>query len=71
MSIYRVAAVQMASGSHVAANLHEVARLIGDAVSMGANLIILPESFALMAIQPLDNINISEKPGVGMLQDFH
>jgi nitrilase len=70
MSIYRVAAVQMASGSHVAANLHEVARLIGDAVSMGANLIILPESFALMAIQPVDNINISEKPGVGMLQDF-
>ena len=70
MSIYRVAAVQMASGSHVAANLHEVARLIGDAVSMGANLIVLPENFALMAMQPSDNISISEAAGVGMLQDF-
>lgn len=69
-SSYRVAAVQMASGSHVAANLHEVARLIGDAVDMGAHLIILPENFALMAMQPSDNTNISEAPGAGMLQDF-
>jgi nitrilase len=70
MSIYRVAAIQMASGSHVAANLHEVARLIGDAVSMGANLIVLPENFALMAMQPVDNISISETIGTGRIQDF-
>jgi nitrilase len=70
MSKYRVAAIQMASGSNVTANLHETARLISEAVSMGANLITLPENFALMAIHPTDNVALRESPGKGPLQEF-
>jgi len=70
MSKYRVAAIQMASGSNVNANLNEAARLILEAVNMGAKLIILPENFALMAIHPADSLKIGETPGQGPLQDF-
>ncbi len=68
--MYRVAAIQMASGSNVTANLNEAARLIGEAVNMGAQIVILPENFALMAIHSIDNINIREKQGTGPLQEF-
>jgi len=68
--MYRVAAIQMASGSNVTANLNEAARLIGEAVNMGAQIVILPENFALMAMHSIDNINIREKPGAGPIQEF-
>jgi len=68
--MYRVAAIQMASGSNVTANLNEAGRLIGEAVNMGAQLVILPENFALMAMHSIDNINIREKPGSGPIQEF-
>lgn len=70
MSIYRVASVQMTSGSNVTANLHETNRLIFEAVNMGAKLVILPENFALMAMHPIDNVDIREQHGSGLLQDF-
>ncbi|MDY6991812.1 MAG: carbon-nitrogen hydrolase family protein, partial [Pseudomonadota bacterium] len=54
----------------VNANLHEAARLIADAASMGASLVILPENFALMAIHQTDNLKIREPPGEGPLQLF-
>ncbi len=68
--MYRVATIQMASGSNVTANLHEAARLISEAVDMDAKLIILPENFALMAMHPTDTVNIREKPGSGPIQYF-
>jgi len=68
--MYRVAAIQMASGSNVTANLHEAARLINDAANMGAKLVILPENFALMAMHPSDNIKIREQYGNGPIQYF-
>ena len=43
--MYRVAAIQMASGSNITANLNEAARLISEAVHNGAQLVILPENF--------------------------
>ncbi len=70
MSTYRVAAIQMASGSQVTANLQIAAKLIKEAASMGAKLVILPENFALMAMQPIDNVHIREKQGSGPIQDF-
>ncbi len=66
----RIAAIQMASGSNVAANLQEAARLISEAVDMGAKLAILPENFALMAMHSTDNLDIREKYGTGTIQDF-
>jgi nitrilase len=68
--MYRVAAIQMASGSNVTANLNEAARLIGEAANMGAQLVILPENFALMAMHSIDNLNMREKPGTGPIQEF-
>jgi len=63
MTMYRVAAIQMASGPHVIANLSETGRLIGEAVNMGAKLIILPENFVIMGIKETDKVDIREKMG--------
>lgn len=43
----RVAAIQMVSGTDLAANLREAAVLIERAAAAGAQLIVLPETFAL------------------------
>ena len=42
----KIAAIQMASGPNIQANLDEGAKLIDDAVSQGADLLVLPENFA-------------------------
>ena len=65
-----VAAIQMASGTHPPANLHEAARLLGEAAKAGARLAVLPENFALMGMQEEDKLAIREQPGTGMIQDF-
>ncbi|MEE4378529.1 MAG: carbon-nitrogen hydrolase family protein [Candidatus Competibacteraceae bacterium] len=64
-----VAAVQMASGPHVEANLLEAERLIAKAAENGAQLIVLPENFAQMSRES-DKLTIREKPGDGPLQSF-
>ncbi len=68
--MYRVAAIQMASGPNITANLREAGRLINEAVNMGAELVILPENFALMGMHLTDNVNNCEKQGKGPIQDF-
>ena len=42
----KIAAVQMASGPQVHANLMEAARLIKEASEQGADMVVLPETFA-------------------------
>jgi len=44
----RVAAIQMASGPNVSANLAEAEQLIELAVDAGARLVALPEFFCIM-----------------------
>jgi len=68
--MYRVATIQMTSGSNVSANLHEAGRLIGEAANMGASLVVLPENFALMPMHSIDNVNIRENTDTGPIQDF-
>jgi len=63
------AAVQMASGPNVEANLLEAERLIAKAAESGARLIVLPENFAQMSREK-DKLAIREKPGDGPLQRF-
>lgn len=65
-----VAAIQMASGPNVSANLFEAQRLISMAVDAGAQLIVLPENFALMGMDEKAKVEIREKPGEGRLQSF-
>jgi len=70
MKTYKAAAVQMASGSNVTANLTEVGRLIDIAVQQGASLIVLPENFALMPVDEAERINAAEEFGSGTIQEF-
>lgn len=67
---HRVAAVQMASGPHVEANLEEAARLIGEAAEAGAELVVLPENFAIMGYQDTDKLKHAEPDGDGPIQAF-
>lgn len=68
--VVRVAAIQMASGPNVPANLAEAARLIELAVAAGAKLVVLPENFALMGLKESDKVAQREAPGKGPIQKF-
>lgn len=65
-----VAAIQMASGPNVGANLLEAERLITQAAAEGANLVVLPENFALMGEKDGSLLSIVEEEGTGPLQSF-
>ncbi len=64
------AAVQMASGPQLTANLLQAESLIAQAAKDGANLVVLPENFALMGHTEEDKLKIKEAHGSGRLQDF-
>ena len=66
----RVAAVQLASGPSVAANLNEARRLIAMAAKQGAKLVALPEYFAIMGMQDTDKVKVREEEGKGPIQQF-
>jgi predicted amidohydrolase len=64
------AAVQMASSPMLAANLEQAARLIGEAARGGAELVVLPESFALISDDSAAMLAAREKPEAGPIQEF-
>ena len=66
----KVAAVQMATGPNVNANLIEVERLIRDTADSGVGLVVLPENFAFMGRRDQDLLAIAEADGDGPLQAF-
>jgi len=66
----RVAAVQMVSGTGVAANLDAAAGLIADAARGGAALVVLPEYFCLMGQRDRDKVAVREREGSGPIQQF-
>jgi len=63
-----LAAVQMASGPHVEANLEEARRRIGEAAAAGAELVALPENFAIMGYRDTDKLRHAEADGEGPIQ---
>lgn len=67
---FKVAAVQMASGPNVPANLSEARRLIEKAVDQGARLVVLPEYFSIMGLSDTDKLAVREQPGSGTIQTF-
>ena len=69
-SMFRVAAIQMASGPHVTANLQEAQRLIELAAGTGARIIALPEYFAIMGMKDTDKVKARERDGDGPIQNF-
>lgn len=66
----KIAAIQMASGTNISANLIEVSQQISSAVKAGANLIVLPENFSIMSLKDSDQINVAEDEGSGTIQHF-
>ncbi len=66
----KIAAIQMASGPNVSANLIEAGRLIALAAEAGAQLVVLPENFALMGMTERDKVELREREGEGPIQEF-
>jgi predicted amidohydrolase len=66
----RIAAIQMTSGSDVHENLASAEKLIAQSAAAEAQLTILPEMFATMAMDPAQKIRQREPAGPGLLQDF-
>lgn len=66
----KIAAIQMASGPQVEANLMAANRLIKEAAEKGAQMAVLPESFVLMPMQESENIDCAEEYKNGHIQGF-
>lgn len=64
------AAIQMVSGPDAQANLQAAGQLIAEAAAVGAELMVLPENFALMGLNDQDKLAIKEADGHGPIQDF-
>lgn len=69
-TFYRVAAIQMASGPQVKANLEEATRLVSLAATTGARIVVLPEYFAIMGLRDTDKVEAMEADGSGPIQDW-
>lgn len=66
----RVAALQMISGNDVAANLASAARLIERAANDGAQLLVLPEAFALFGSGGQRELALGESGAQPRVRDF-
>ncbi len=64
------AAIQMASSPNIRANLLEADKLIMEAAKAGAELVALPENFALMGESEFTKVQEREEDGSGHIQDF-
>jgi deaminated glutathione amidase len=69
-NMIKIAAIQMASGPQVSANLNEAERLIEVAANQGAKLVALPEYFAIMGLKETDKVAVREEEGKGPIQSF-
>jgi predicted amidohydrolase len=69
-SLFRIAAVQMASGPKVHANLQEATRLVELAAATGARIVALPEYFAIMGLKDTDKVAARERDGTGPIQSW-
>ena len=66
----KVAAIQMVSGTQLAANLRSAGALLEQAASQGAELAVLPEYFCTMGHKDTDKLAFGEAHGEGVIQQF-
>lgn len=66
----KAAAIQLASGTNVNANLLATEKLLEQAAKQGAQLAVLPENFAFLGVSCQDSLPFREKQGDGPLQQF-
>ncbi len=64
----KIAAVQMVSTPDVDRNLQAASRLVAEAASKGAGLVVLPEYFCLMGRRDDDKLRVAEAAGDGPIQ---
>ncbi len=65
-----VAAIQMVSTPVIEQNLATARGLIAQAAAAGAELLVLPEYFAIMGQRDTDKLAVHEQYGAGPLQEF-
>ncbi len=65
-----VAAVQMVSTPVIQENFSAVERLVAHAAQQGAQLVLLPEYWAIMGMRDTDKLVIAEPLGAGPMQEF-
>lgn len=65
-----MASIQMVSGPNVANNLATAAELLALAADQGAQLVVLPENFALMGRREEEKVAVRETEGDGPIQAF-
>lgn len=65
----KVAAIQMVSGTQVEANIATAQKLVAQAVADGAQLLLLPEYWAIMGWKDTDKVAVREELGQGRIQD--
>ena len=70
MKDFKISCVQIASGPNIEANLLEISKYILKAKKLGADLIVLPENFSMMAKNDSMYLDIKEVLGSGRIQDY-
>jgi len=60
----------MVSGDRVEQNLQSAANLIASAVATGAQIVVLPENFAVLSADAQAKVGLAETPGAGPIQQF-
>ena len=70
MKDYKVAAIQMVSGNDLDANLATVKRLVTDAVTAGAQLVVLPETFAVFSTRAQYSLGVQEASAAAVVRPF-
>ena len=70
MKDFKLSCIQVASGPNIAANFLEISKHIMTAKKLGADLIVLPENFSMMAKEDSMYLDKKEELGQGRIQDF-
>ncbi|AOE50512.1 carbon-nitrogen hydrolase family protein [Kangiella sediminilitoris] len=66
----KIGLIQLSSSSDIDENLKAAEKLIKDSVSDGAEMVVLPETFALMEKYNGQKLDFVEPPGQGKIQDW-
>lgn len=70
MKDFKLSCIQVASGPNIEANLLEISKHILSAKKLGADLVVLPENFSMIAKEDIMYLDIKEDLGKGRIQDF-
>jgi nitrilase len=66
----KIAAIQMTSGPNLQDNIATATRLIQEAVTAGANLVLLPEYWAIMGMREQDKVDLAKSPDAKLMPEF-